>query len=325
MRVFVTGGNGFIGSAVVRALARAGHEIVCLLRPTSNTDRIDSVRYESTMGDVRDLTSLREGVEGCDAIIHLASLSSWDVIDSPEMRDVVLGGTLNVLEAAQEARARMVFVSSITAIDGTKDARILDETAVFTLGEANGLTYAKLKHQAERLCLDKARDGVPVVIVNPGETYGPGDTELITAGNLVDFVTSNCNPVLIPAGGTSISYVDDVALGIVRALEAGRAGERYILGGENVDYTTLAQLTLEFAGKKSRIVIIPNRLFLGVTKVATSLRIPLPYQPKAIPYGTRYFYADSRKAAQELGVKFRSARDTIGPTVAWLRESGRIP
>jgi dihydroflavonol-4-reductase len=294
------------------------------LRPTSNTERIDSVRHESTIGDVRDLRSLRAGVEACDAIVHLASLSSWDVIDSPEMRDVVLGGMRNVLEIAQDARSRVVFVSSITAIDGTDKPRILDETATFSLGQLNGLTYAKLKHQAERLCLEKARDGVPVVIVNPAETYGPGDTELITAGNLVDFVTSNSNPVLIPAGGTSIAYVDDVAMGIVRALESGRAGERYILGGENVDYRTLAQLTLEFAGKKSRIVTIPNRLFLGVTKVATSLRIPLPYEPKAAPYGARYFYVDSRKASQELGVEFRSARDTIGPTVAWLREMGYI-
>jgi dihydroflavonol-4-reductase len=218
----------------------------------------------------------------------------------------------------------VVYVSSITAIDGTKDARVFDETAPFSLGGVAGLTYAQLKHQAEGICLGRAQAGVPVVIVNPGETYGPGDTALITAGNLVDFVTSNTNPVLVPAGGTSIAYVDDVALGIVRALEAGRAGERYILSGENVDYRTLAKLTLEFAGKTSRIVTIPNRLFLGVTKAATALKIPLPYEPKAVPYATRYFYGDNRKASQQLGVEFRSARDTIGPTVAWLRDAGHI-
>ncbi len=239
------------------------------------------------------------------------------------MRDVVLEGTKNVLAAAQGRGARTVFVSTVAAVDGTTEPRLLDETAPFTLAGLDGLTYAQLKHQAERLCLDRARDGVPVVIVNPAETYGPGDTDLINSGNLVDF--ANSNPVLVPnAGGSSIAYVEDVAEGIIRALERGRPGERYILGGENVDWRRLAELTLEALGKKSLIVTIPNWLFRSVTRVATTLRIPLPYNPKVVPYATRYWYVDSRKAREELGVEFRSARDTIGPTVAWLRKAGHI-
>jgi dihydroflavonol-4-reductase len=322
MKVFVTGGNGFIGSAVVQALSRAGHEIRCLLRPTSKTERIDSVQYERVVGDVRDLTSLRRGVEGCDAIIHLASLSSWDSMDTPEMNEVNLRGTQNVLEAAKEPRARVVFVSSNTAIDGTDKPRIVDETAHFSLDQYRGLSYAKLKHQAEKLCLESNRNGVPVVIVNPAETYGPLDTELITAGTLVDFAKSN--PVLVPKGGGSIAHVEDVAQGIVLALERGIPGERYSLGGDHVEWKRLAELALDALGLKTRIVTIPNGMFRSMTKAATALRVPLSYNPKIVPYATRYFYVSNRKAREQLGATFRSARDTVTPTIIWLKEAGFI-
>jgi dihydroflavonol-4-reductase len=243
-------------------------------------------------------------------------------MDSPEMSDVVLGGTRNVLEAAQGSHARVVFVSSNTAIDGTDRPLIVDETAHFSLGEHNGLDYAKLKHQAERLCLASNRNGVPVVIVNPAETYGPLDTELITAGTLVDFAKSN--PVLVPRGGGSIAHVEDVADGIVLALERGTPGERYSLGGDHVEWKQLAALTLDALGKKTRIVTIPNGLFRSMTKVATTLRIPLSYNPKIVPYATRFFYVSNRKARQQLGAEFRSAHDTVTQTVAWLQEAGFI-
>jgi dihydroflavonol-4-reductase len=323
MRVFVTGGNGFIGSVVVRQLADDGHRIACLLRSTSSVDRLAGIDYERVDGDVRDLESLRAGMAGADAVIHLASLSSWDLIDSPEMKDVVLGGTANVLEAAAGlGNPRVVFVSSVTAVGATPDPQPLDETAPYNLGAERGLTYAQYKHQAEELCLAAAARGQHVVIVNPAEVYGPRDTALVTAGNLVDFATSN--PVLVCRGGTSVAFVDDVALGIVRAMERGRAGERYILGGPNVTLAELAQETLDILARKARVWVLPNAVIRGVTRVATGLRIKLPYNPRVIPYATRYWFVDASKAERELGVSFRSARATLEPTLAWLREAGHI-
>ena len=101
MKVFVTGGNGFIGSVVVRMLVKEGHAVRCLLRKTSNTDRLTGLEFERAIGDVREAASLSAGMEGCDAVIHLASLSAWDQIDSPLMDEVVEGGTRNVLAAAK--------------------------------------------------------------------------------------------------------------------------------------------------------------------------------------------------------------------------------
>ena len=322
MKVFVTGGNGFIGSAVVRLLIAGGHQVRCLLRPSSQTERLAELPYERVEGDVRDAAAVGRGLDGCAAVIHLASLSAWDLIDSPLMDEVVEGGTRNVLAAAQERPGtRVVFVSSILAINGSAEPRAFDETAAWTLDERD-LIYSRSKRQAEALCQDAVKAGVDVVTVNPGEVYGPHDTALITACNLIDFAKSS--PVLVCDGGTSVVYVDDVAVAIVAAMERGRRGERYILGGENLTIKQLAEQCLSLLGQKKTIVKIPNAVIRAVAAVGKKLRLPLPFNPHVIPYATRYWFMDSGKAQRELGVSFRSARDTLAPTLAWLKESGRI-
>jgi dihydroflavonol-4-reductase len=323
MRVLVTGGSGFIGSVVARTLTASGHEVRCLLRATSKTDRLAGLAYERVEGDVRDADAVREALAGCDAVIHLASLSNWSDMDSPLMSEVVVGGTRNLLEAARamEPRPRVVFVSSAMAVNGSDRPSTFDESAPWSVPDAK-LSYCRAKRAAEAVCLEAHGEGVPVVIVNPGEVYGPNDNELITAGNLVDWAKSK--PVLVCAGGTAVAHVDDVALAIVRALEKGRSGERYILGGDNLSVRQLAELCLDLLGQKKSIVQIPNTLLRGITRVATALRVPLPYNPHVVPYATKYWFMDSSKARRELGVEFRSARDTLAPTLEWLKESGRI-
>ena len=322
MKVFVTGGNGFIGSVVVRSLVHSGHAVVCLLRAHSRTDRIDGLPFSRVLGDVRDPASLAAAMAECDATIHLAGLSSWNEIDSPALGEVVEGGTRNVLESAAKLPGhRVVVVSSATAINGSEEPEVFDETAEFTLDDAQ-LKYAHAKRHAEALCLEYFQKGVHVVMVNPAEVYGPADTALITAGNLVDFVKSN--PVLVCKGGTSVVHVADVASGIVAALEKGRAGERYILGGENLTIRQLAELSLELAGKKAKIVSMPNAPLRFISRVALKLHLPLPFNPRVIPYATRYWFVDGSKAQRDLGVTFRGARETIQPTIDWLKEAGHV-
>jgi dihydroflavonol-4-reductase len=323
MKVFVTGGNGFIGSVVVRTLIAQGHAVRCLLRASSKTDRIDGLAYERADGDVRDAASIAKAMEGCDAAIHLASLSSWNDIDSPLMGEVVEGGTRNILDAAKARPGlRVVFVSSILAVNGSAAPQTFDERAAWTLPDGD-LKYSQCKRRAEAMCIEAfQKDNVPVVIVNPAEVYGPHDTSLITASNLIDFAKSK--PVLVCNGGTSVVFVDDVALAIVRALEKGKPGERYILGGENLTVRQLAELCLELLGQKTSVVNVPNAVIKGVTAVAGVFHIPLPYNKHVIPYATKYWFMDSSKAQRELGVSFRSARDTLVPTLTWLKESGRI-
>jgi dihydroflavonol-4-reductase len=323
LRIFVTGGTGFIGSVVVRQLAERGHELVCLVRSASSSPRLDGVPHERIPGDVRDLGSVRRAMKGASGVVHLASLSSWDLIDAPEMGETILDGTRNVLQAAQElGRPRVVFVSSLTAVAASTDPRPVDESSEFTLDGEPGLRYAQSKRRAEQICLEFCREGLPVVIVNPGEVYGPDDHALITAANLLDFARSN--PVLVSHGGVSVVHVEDVALGIVRALEKGRPGERYILGGENLSVRQLAELTLQLLGMRKRIVSVPNVLVRALTKVAVALSIPLPYNPKLVPYVTRFWFADASKAQRELDVTFRPARDTLESTIDWLVRAGHV-
>jgi dihydroflavonol-4-reductase len=324
MKVLVTGGNGFIGSVVVRALLAGKHHVRCLLRKKSKTERIEGLPYERIEGDVRDATAVRAAMEGCGAAIHLAGLSAWNEIDSPLMDEVVQGGTRHVLDAARSQpegeRPRVVYVSSASAIAASSKPEIFDETAEYNIPDR--LNYARCKHRAEAICLAAARDGVPVVIVNPGEVYGPNDTGLVTACNLVDFAKSS--PVMVCNGGISVVHVEDVAQGIVSAMERGRSGERYILSGERLTLRQFAALTLEILGQKKAIMTVPNPVIEMLAWLGRASHLPLPFNAHVIPYATRYWFTDSSKAQRELGVKFRSARETLAPTLQWLKETGRI-
>jgi dihydroflavonol-4-reductase len=321
--VFVTGGNGFIGSVVVGKLVEAGWTVRCLLRPASDTTRIAAWPWERIEGDLRDLASLRRGMEGCAAVIHLACLSSWTDIASPLMEEGVVGGTRNLLRAAEElGQPRVVFVSSIVAVNGSDQPCVFDESTPFTLNDPS-LIYSHCKRKAEALCREAAGRGLPVVIVNPAEVYGPNDTALITAGNLVDFCKSN--PVLVCRGGGGVVHVEDVAEGVVRALHRGRAGQRYILSGDNLTVSELARLTLELLGLRRPILLVPNWLLRPLARWALSWRIPLPLNPHVIPYATRYWFVSSSLAREELGLTFRSPRETLRSVLDWLKASGRIP
>lgn len=322
MKVFVTGGNGFIGCAVVKKLVDAGHTVRCLLRATSKTERIDSLPVERVTGDVRDPASVEAGMEGCDGTIHLAGVSSWNEINSPALVDVVEGGTKNMLAAAgRRPGHRLVFVSSATAVNGSDEPEVFDENSEFTINDPQ-LKYANAKLRAEALCREAYRNGVSVVIVNPAEVYGPLDSGFVTAGNLVDF--AKAKPVLVCKGGTSVVHVEDVAAGIVAALEKGRSGERYILGGQNLTIKELADLCLKLVGRRARIVLIPNSVIRALAKVATKLHLPLPFNAGVVPYATRYWFVDSSKAQRDLGVTFRNASETLRPTIAWLKEAGHL-
>jgi len=321
-KILVTGGNGFIGSRLVKQLIDSGYQVRCLLRKTSKTDRLTGLQYETHFGDVTDLNSLIEGMKGCDGVMHLASLSNWDDIHSPKMEGVVVGGSKNVLEAAkQNGNMRVVYVSSSTAIDGTETPTVLNEKSDFKLNKKT-YSYAYAKKRVEALCVEAAKSGLPVVIVNPAEVYGPNDYDQITSGNLIDFVKSS--PCMVCKGGTAIVHVDDVAAGIIAAFEKGRSGERYFLGGENMDFEQIAGLTLKLAGKSQKIMILPNGLISFLAKIGGTFKIPMPFNPAVIPYAVKYWYVSNRKAKEELGVNFRSPEEILGPTVAWLKQEKLI-
>lgn len=321
--VFVTGGNGFIGSRVVRHLLQCGYAVRCLLRSSSNTSRIDGLLVERHIGDIRDLEIIKEGVKGCSGIIHLACISNWADIQSGQIEDVVLKGTQNVLNAAMsEGNIRTVYVSSLTAVNGTSQPTVLNEESPFTLPKSKEYIYARMKKEAEQICFQKANEGQHISIVNPGEVYGPEDDTMVTSGNLIDFAKSN--PVLVCYGGTGVVHVEDVAAGIVAAMERGNVGERYILSGDNLTFKQLAELTLQLLGQNKKVITLPNGLISFIAKWGARLRMPLPFEPAVIPYAVKYWFADNSKAKQHLGIQFRSAHNTLEPTLKWLKQHNYI-
>ena len=255
---------------------------------------------------------------------HLASISSWDQIRSPIMRVVVIDGTRNVLEAAKRSGGlRTVFVSTCAAINGTKGPEVMDETTPFTL-DPKTYIYAGAKHEAEAICSEYAADGLPVITVNPCEVYGPEDEELITASYLLDALKDW--PVLSLHGGTAVAHVEDIAGGIIAALEKGRGGERYILGGDNLHVREVMEKTLVAGGQGGkRILQLPNSITKAAIKGLAALRLPTPVIPDIVDYGTLFWFVDCSKAKTELGYTHRSADETIADVVNWLIEEGLAP
>lgn len=320
MKVLVTGGNGFIGSRVVATLTSRGHVVRCLLRKSSRTDRIKGLQWEQSIGDVRDLSSLMKALQGCDAVIHAASLSSWADLNSPDLDSVVLGGTSNVLEAirCQSVFPLLVYVGSGAALGGSlAPDQILDESAPFHL-DPTLFRYAALKRQASELCVQAwSSDGVPAIIVHPAETYGPGDDGNVTASTLIDFAkgpfTFVCN------GGTSIAHVDDVAEGIVLALEKGTPGMSYFLGGENLSIFDMAKTAHRVLGRHRPILTIPNPVFRSLLRIMKHLPGNWASENHTkYRYANHFWYYSNKRACDWLGAGFRSAEDTFRDTYAWL-------
>ncbi len=301
----------------------ARRQVRCLVCAASRCERIADLQMESVEGDVRDAGAVRRAVAGCGAVLHLAGISGWSQIASPDLFPVIVEGTRNVLQAAQAAGVRrVVYVSSAVTAGSSRRPELRDETSPFSPRDARGMPYALAKHEAECRCLAAAQAGLDVVIVNPAEVYGPGDRDLITAGNLLGLLAGA--PVAVCTGGTSIIHVGNVAEGIVRALDGGRSGERYLLGGDNLHHRELARLLLEVVGRRTPVVTVPAAVARLAGRVAAVLRLPFPVAPGVIPYATRYWFLDNRKARNELGMEFRSARETLAETLAWQRSVGRL-
>lgn len=319
----VTGATGFIGRCVVKQLVAEGRAVRCLVRPTSQVNRINDLPVEIAVGDLAEEKSLQEAMNGCRQVIHLAGISAWSELDSPKVVPTIVAGTQNVLSAAVSQKvARVVFVSSTAAMGPSRLPHPRTETAPFDEYSATGMIYVLAKREAERCCLDASEKGLQTIIVRPAEVYGPGDDDMITAGNLVDLI--NSKPVLICRGGTSIVHLHDAASGIIRAMDCGENRQIYSLGGENLHHHELARMLLDITGRSTTIITIPSAALKFGAKVASKMRIPFPISPGVVPYATRYWCIDNQKSRRDLGMSFRSARETLTDTVNWLKTQGKV-
>jgi NAD+-dependent farnesol dehydrogenase len=321
MKVLLTGGTGFLGKNVARALHARGHELRVLARESSNLEGLPA--HERAAGDVCDAEALRRAAEGCQAVMHMAALVKVWVPEREEFERVNVDGLRHALAAAESAGARLVYTSSFMAL-GPTGAEPADESRVHTGGYRND--YERTKARADVVAREAAAAGRDVVLLYPGVVYGPGDR---TAGNIVvNMIADHLRgafPGVIGPGDRlwSYAYVDDVAAGHAAALERGRRGERYLLGGDNVSMNDFFAALAEVAG-----VPAPKRHIPYVAASALGWLLyawaeltgapPLLTHEVVGVFREHWAYA-STKAERELGYHVTPLREGLRRTLAWLR------
>jgi dihydroflavonol-4-reductase len=229
MRALVTGGTGFVGSAVVRVLLRDGFRVSCLMRPTSDLRNLEGLDVRLVEGDLRDRDSLQKALEGCQQLYHVAAYYSTRPEDADKMMTINFGGSRNLLELAVErGLERIVHTSTIGTVGRPDGPRLPTEEDLYANYErASPYVLSKLK--AEQLALDLGRRGAPVIVVNPCAPVGFRDVKPSSTGQrIIDYLRGR-TPSFSP-GGINFVSVNDVARGHLLAAERGRAGQRYILG-----------------------------------------------------------------------------------------------
>ncbi len=323
--VLVTGGHGFIGHFVVKKLLERGHAVRCLVRETSDTRRIDGLDVTKHVGDILDPGSLTEPMQGATWAIHLAGISSYSLMQTDRCIPTVVDGTRNVLQSAKDAGVqRVAYIGSgIIYSRHEPPPEPVDEDEPFALGEDTHLNYALAKHRAEKLVDDFVNQGLDVRVPIPMETYGPNDDQFLTTGYLKEAI--NGWPALASHGGTMFGHVDDVAEGIMLAMERGKPGGRYILGSENATIKEIIDRTLAIAGQPNKkAIVMPTGITKAVLYALHNLGLPSPEHPAALEYGTTFAFVKNDRAKNELGWQPRTGDQVLEDTVRWLREAGHI-
>jgi dihydroflavonol-4-reductase len=327
MKVLVTGGSGYIGSAVVRHLLEGNQQAKVLVREEDDLRNLEGLGVELAYGDVRDYHSLERALDGCDRVFHLAAIYAiW--LPTPRLMDEVnVQGSKNVFEAClSRGIDRVVYTSSVAALGAHGKERPADETATFNLADT-GDRYYLSKFRAEQLALDYFRRGLPVVIVNPTNPCGPRDIAPTPNGQLIINIVKGKLLGYVD-GGINVSDIDDTAIGHVRAMEKGRPGEKYVLGNANLSVKEYFDLIAEIAGVKPPAFRIPKPvaelfgyLYQGVAQLT---RKPPITTAAWVRIGSNYSFWDSSKAVNELGMPQTPVRQSVESAIGWFRENGYL-
>jgi dihydroflavonol-4-reductase len=317
MRAFVTGGTGFIGSRVVKRLRDRGDDVVVLARSPDKASGLDA---EVVQGDLGDADAIRRGVEGCQAVFHIAADYRVGMPKSKreEMYDANVRGTERVLDAAAAAGVeRIVYVSTVNAF-GNTNGRTVDES--YSRDEGDGFVsyYDETKYAAHKLAADRAAQGAPVVIVQPGLVYGPGDHAIV--GELIDQASRGKMPAkAFPELGYNAVFVDDVADGIVLAHDKGRVGESYVLGGEITTQGKLIDKAAEIGGEKPPRMTVPPVMLKAMIPigrfVGPAMGLPPNFREMISAAHNVTYLARDDKAREELGYRPRDLETGLRETI----------
>src|SRR6202049_1097477 len=326
MLVFLTGATGFVGSHVARALAADGADLRLFIRSSSDLRNIQERRADRVVGDLRDAASLKKAVTGCDVIFHVAADYRLWVRDPDEMYRSNVGGTKAILEAARENKVRrVVYISSVATMGFQSNGHLASEDSPVSLGNMIG-PYKRSKFMAEEIAIQAGRSGMDVVVVNPTTPVGERDIKPTPTGRIVvDFLKKKF-PAYVDTG-LNLVDVTECARGHIAALEKGKSGERYILGGQNLTLKQILDKLAVITGLPSPKVRVPYVLALatGVVDEVVTGRL-LGREPRAtidaVRMGRKKMYVSSAKAERELGWRTVPVDDALRRAARWFQANG---
>ena len=329
MKVLVTGATGFVGSAVAKKLCEAGHEVRALVRPSSVLANLEDMDIAPITGDLTDPASLKEAVRGCDTLFHVAADYRLWVPEPEEIYRANVQGTENIIIAALEAGVeRICYTSSVATLGLNRDGTPADEETPVTLNDMIG-HYKRSKFLAEQRVHEIIRERqAHIVIVNPSTPIGPRDIRPTPTGRMVLDAACGKMPAYVDTG-LNFAHVDDVAQGHILALEKGKPGRRYILGGTNITLKELLGMIAEITGGRPPLVKLPHNFILPIAWAAeTWCRVAGKGEPLATVEGVKlakkHMFFTSKRARKELGYTSRPVEHALADAIEWFREYGYI-
>ncbi len=323
----MTGGTGFVGAHVVRALLTRGRTVRCLARRESRRDNLKGLSVEIAFGDVTDRASIARALNGIETLYHCAADYRLWAKDPQELARVNVAGTQNVLAAAAEAGvAKVVYTSSVGALGLKSDGTPADEATPVARDAVVG-RYKKSKYDAERVAEAWARRGLPVVIVNPSTPVGELDVKPTPTGQMiVDFLNRRL-PAYVDTG-LNLVDVRDVAEGHLLAAERGEVGEKYILGNRNMTLKEILETLSRLTGLPAPAVRLPHAVPLAVAAVATFISNLTGRPPRvsleSVRMSRHRMFFDAGKAVGQLGLPQTPVEQALGRAVAWFQEEGYV-
>lgn len=317
--VFVTGGTGFVGANLVRLLLQEGYRVRALVRPNSALDNLQGLDVEQVNGYLND-PDLDQVMQGCQYLFHVAAHYSLWQVDRDQLYQSNVLGTRNVLAASRKAGIeRTVYTSSVAAI-GVKQGGIADETYQSPVNQLIGY-YKQSKYWAEQEAVKAAQAGQDVVIVNPSTPIGPWDIKPTPTGDIVLRFLRRQMPVYLNTG-LNFVHVGDVAKGHLLALQKGKAGDRYILGHQNLTLKELLDLLAQITGFPAPQYSIPAWIPFCAAWVDERVLAPLGKTPSVPIDGVRMagqmMYYDASKAVRELNLPQTSILTALRDSVEWF-------
>jgi len=328
MRNLVTGATGFVGSAIVRKLVMRGEEVVALVRAGSDRFNLDGLDVEFAVGDLTDAPSLRDAVRGCNRVYHAAAEYTLWSPDPVALYAANVDGTKNVLVAAEaEGVERVVYTSTVGTLGNPGDGTPGNEDTPVGLGDMVG-HYKRSKFMAEQAAVERAREGCPVVIVNPSTPVGPRDIKPTPTGKMiVDFLNGKMFAYLDT--GLNLVDVDDVAEGHILAMEKGEPGRKYILGNRDVTLKEIFGILSSFTGIPAPRLRLPYALVYPIAVVSTAVADRITKKPplapvEAVRMARKFMFFDPGRARRELGMPRTPVEDSLKRAVDWFIENGYV-